>query len=98
MTENLISKSLNMVEIDIPYQYRNVAKENKLFYDTFTKKWMINPEHNHFEKLNKDFMKVYLVDDYEFKNIYKEAGAKWDPSNKHWYTYRINKQLKEYFL
>ena len=96
MTENDVNN--NMVEISIPYEYRNIAKENNLFYDKSIKKWLISPEHNNFEKLNKDFMKVYLVDDYEFKTLYKESGAKWDPSNKHWYTYRINKRLKEYFL
>ena len=96
MTENDINN--NMVEISIPYEYKNIAKENNLFYDKSIKKWLISPIHENFKNLNKDFMKVYLVDDYEFKNIYKESGAKWDPSNKHWYTDRINKQLKEYFL
>ena len=34
MTENPISSYLNMVEINIPYEYRDIAKQNKLFYDT----------------------------------------------------------------
>ena len=59
---------------------------------------MINPEHKHFDKLNKKFSKVYLVNDYSLKDIYKENGAKYDPENKSWYTYQINKNLEEYFL
>ncbi len=47
---------------------------------------MISPDHENLKELNKAFMKICLVDEYKSKTSYKESGAKWDASNKHWYT------------
>ena len=47
MSENDINN--NIVEISIPYVYRNIAKENNLFYDKSIKRWVVSPNH---EKLS----------------------------------------------
>ena len=31
------------------------------------------------------------------KDIYKLHGAKWNPQNKQWYTYKSNNVLSDYF-
>lgn len=86
------------LEIYIPYEYRNIAKSNHLYYNISTKKWLLSSDHENYEVLKDNFTKVYLVGDYELKDIYKKNGAKWDEKKKYWYTYKINNKLSEYFL
>ena len=45
----------------------------------------------------KLYNRVYLIDSFDNKDIYKKGGAKWNPQNKMWFTYRSNETLKEYF-
>jgi len=92
------NKYEDLIELTIPFEYRDIAKQNHLYFNFKTKKWLISSDHDNFENLKTMFEKVYLVGDYELKDIYKKNGAKWDENKKYWYTYKINDKLKEYFL
>ena len=94
----MIDENDDMYELYIPFEYRDVAKNNHLYFNYKTKKWRICSDHENYETLKDNFTKVYLVGDYELKDIYKINGAKWDETKKYWYTYKINDKLKEYFL
>lgn len=87
-----------MLELYIPYEYKYIGKQNDLYFCFRTKKWLLPSSHPNFEQLKTMFEKVYLCDDYELKDTYKIHGAKYEPDNKRWYTYRINEKLSEYFL
>ncbi len=60
----------DMCELYIPFEYRDVARNNHLYFNYKTKKWRICSDHDNYETLKDNFTKVYLVGDYELKDIY----------------------------
>ena len=92
-----IKLNCDFYELDVPYEHKNIAKEKKCFFNPESKNWCVHPKNKNYDEMVKLYNRVYLIDNFDNKDLYKKGGAKWNPQNKMWFTYRSNETLKEYF-
>ena len=83
--------------LEVPFEHKEIAKANHCFFHKENKKWSINKHSENHDTMVNLFKIINLKNIYDNKDIYKLHGAKWNPQNKQWYTYKSNNVLSDYF-
>ena len=92
-------KELNInTVLEIPYELKHIANENKLKFDSTLKKFVINEHHDNYNEIIELFEIVYLKNNFELKETYKANNGKWDVIKKKWYTFKSNEKLSEHII
>lgn len=80
------------IYLEIPYDKKELAKQNKCKWCPAEKKWWCENSDN---KLVETYLKTYFDIPYDAKDRAKELGARWDMESKSWYSYQGNNALRE---
>jgi hypothetical protein len=91
---SLFNKNTNLF---VPYELKDIAKDNKCFFCKDEKIWKISDNNINYDYIMNLFSIRYLRNIYKNKDIYKLNNAKWDKNEKEWITYNSNEKLSEYF-
>ena len=81
--------------LEIPFVFKDQAKEVGCKWDVNEKKWYThNAEHELFDNFSIVDLTNFKYDDKEY---IKCNGGRYDAIRKTWYTYCSNEELKKYF-